>query len=363
MMYFCYSSVISHERELTWYFYWNNFWENFMKLSKFVLAVAFVALGTVGSLTPTTTTLAKNTKHSNHKVTICHATNSATNPYVQISVNYNSIVRGAGHNGHHGNGGVATSVDHAAQLKNSGQRWGDIIPALADHNYAGKNLTTEGQVVLDNGCKMPVAPATPVKPNKPSEPAQPTNPAQPHKPTTPNKPSKPGKQHGKVTLCHATNSAKKPYVRITVSTNAVTKAGHGNHDDAAVATSYQHAAELKATGQRWGDFIPAIPSLGYAGLNLAQGKHLLENNCKLAVVAGDSDDKPKTAPVVEADPEVESEAVVSDSAAYTEEPRQAIAALPVTGGMNSLLVLVAGLLTAGVAYLAGPVIRRLAKQA
>lgn len=35
---------------------------------------------------------------------------------------------------------------------------------------------------------------------------------------------------GKITICHRTGSAKKPYVEITVSVNATTE-GHGTHED------------------------------------------------------------------------------------------------------------------------------------
>jgi hypothetical protein len=84
------------------------------------------------------------------KITICHATSSAKNPYYEITVSVNGL------NGH-GN--------HAE----------DIIPVPAD------GCPASSQAVID----------------------------------------------GKITICHATSSAKKPYNEITVSINGVN--GHGNH--------------------------------------------------------------------------------------------------------------------------------------
>lgn len=342
-----------------------------MKLSNLVFASVFAAISTLGALAPATTTLANNSR--DHKVTICHATNSATNPYVSVTVDYNSIVRGPGHDGH--NGGVATSVAHATQMKNDKQRWGDIIPAIAEHNYAGKNLTTEGRTILANDCKFPTvvtpAPETPVTPEQPTNPTQPANPGKPETPGTPN-PGQPNRGNEKVTLCHATRSATNPYVSVTVSVNAVVNkngkvSGHGSHDTSVVATSYEHAAQIKKAGGRWGDVIPAIESRNYAGLNLTtEGQTLLNNDCRYVTVAGEVIEP--TVPVEQDDDVVlpEDDAPVADDqgrgtvevldSAHTNEPR--VAALPTTGGMNALLVLVAGVLAAGLTYASAPIARR-----
>ena len=84
------------------------------------------------------------------KITICHATSSATNPYNEITVSINGL------NGH-------------------GKHAGDIIPAPV------------------GGC--PTAPAVITG--------------------------------GKITICHATSSAKNPYNEITVSVNGLN--GHSKH--------------------------------------------------------------------------------------------------------------------------------------
>jgi hypothetical protein len=85
------------------------------------------------------------------KITICHATSSATNPFNEITVSVNGL------NGH-------------------GKHDGDIIPAPA------------------GGC-----PASPVV-----------------------------VKDGKITICHATSSAKNPYNEITISINGLN--GHAKHE-------------------------------------------------------------------------------------------------------------------------------------
>ena len=88
------------------------------------------------------------------KVTICHRTNSDTNPYVQISPSANGVLNG--HAKQHDDPFI-----WAPGLKASGQKWGDIIPAFG--SYPGLNLTnvggfdgkTTGQEILDNGCVVP----------------------------------------------------------------------------------------------------------------------------------------------------------------------------------------------------------------
>ena len=83
-----------------------------------------------------------------HKVTICHATDSYSNPYVAITVDYHSIVNG-GHGGHEG------PVFYPAIPKHT--KWGDIIPAFdfgPNAAYAGMNLTADGALIAANGCHL-----------------------------------------------------------------------------------------------------------------------------------------------------------------------------------------------------------------
>src|SRR5205823_2031066 len=91
-----------------------------------------------------------------HKVTLCHATSSVTNPYVEIAVDIASVSSfehdvTEGHGTHVGpifdpNGGKGQPA------------WGDIIPAFGPWqfgddtvNYAGMNVPA-GDAILANRC-------------------------------------------------------------------------------------------------------------------------------------------------------------------------------------------------------------------
>lgn len=91
------------------------------------------------------------------KVTVCHRTNSATNPYVEITISAMAVQShgGSGHNQHAGP--VATSIDHAQELKDQKIKWGDIIPPV-EGITSGLNWNAQGQAVHENGCR--VAPAS-----------------------------------------------------------------------------------------------------------------------------------------------------------------------------------------------------------
>ena len=79
------------------------------------------------------------------KVTVCHASDSQTNPYETNQPNKSADVQGHdGHNGPIWYPGITTS-------------WGDIIPPFyyIGGYYAGKNWTAEGQAIWNNGCNIP----------------------------------------------------------------------------------------------------------------------------------------------------------------------------------------------------------------
>jgi LPXTG-motif cell wall-anchored protein len=92
-----------------------------------------------------------------HKITLCHRTDSYSNPYVTESVDVASELF-EGHDGHNG------PVFFAAIPK--GTKWGDIIPAFdfgPGEQYGGKNVP-EGQAILDNDCVAPDAVTTTTTP-------------------------------------------------------------------------------------------------------------------------------------------------------------------------------------------------------
>ena len=86
-----------------------------------------------------------------HKVTICHATNSGTNPYVLIEVDYAAVdsAGGSDHMSHDWDG-----VVWYPGAKDEGVRWTDIIPPVEDVT-PGLGWTAEGQAIWNNGCEYP----------------------------------------------------------------------------------------------------------------------------------------------------------------------------------------------------------------
>jgi hypothetical protein len=76
------------------------------------------------------------------KVTICHRTNSRTNPYNEIRVSVESLIK----QGHLTHTGPIFSEDV--------EEWGDIIPPIPPDLPGGMNWP-EGQPVLNNSCEVP----------------------------------------------------------------------------------------------------------------------------------------------------------------------------------------------------------------
>jgi hypothetical protein len=112
-----------------------------------------------------------------HRITLCHATHSESNPYVTITVDVASV-KFEGHDSHEG------PVWYPG-AKADGVTWGDVIPAFgtADgypFDYPGKNVP-EGQSFLDNGCEYVGESPTPTTP----PPTSTTPPTTPPETTTP----------------------------------------------------------------------------------------------------------------------------------------------------------------------------------
>jgi hypothetical protein len=98
-----------------------------------------------------------NADQTDHKVTLCHATDSHTNPYVSVTVDYHAVVNG-GHGNHDG-----PVFDPSIQTK-----WGDIIPSFdfgPGAQYPGMNLDDSGQAILANGCSVLPGTTTTTGPN------------------------------------------------------------------------------------------------------------------------------------------------------------------------------------------------------
>lgn len=87
------------------------------------------------------------------RVTICHRTNSATNPYVAITVSAMAVKSHGDESGHAQHAGpVANSNEHAQELKDKKIKWGDIIPPV-EGITSGQNWTSENQAIHANGCQ------------------------------------------------------------------------------------------------------------------------------------------------------------------------------------------------------------------
>lgn len=92
-----------------------------------------------------------------HKHTICHRTRSATNPYVQITIDFHAVDGEL----------VEATSDHAERHEGpvfttgmtSGDAWGDIIPPFTTEDgdsFDGQNWE-EGAAIFENGCEIPTS--------------------------------------------------------------------------------------------------------------------------------------------------------------------------------------------------------------
>ena len=91
-------------------------------------------------------------KPGGHSITICHRTDSETNPYVRKTVDASSTDL----DGHEGHTGGLWYNGHPKEPK-----WGDIIPPTSDDGVIAvtpMNWTAMGQAMWNNGCASPFGP-------------------------------------------------------------------------------------------------------------------------------------------------------------------------------------------------------------
>merc|ERR1719498_2131883 len=111
------------------------------------------------------------------KVTLCHATDSRTNPYVTIEVSVNAVDAqnfDLDLNGHGEHTGLPFNPDY--HTKHNKEKWGDIIPAIVhpvsgEVLFAGLNNDDAGQAYLDSGCAAPTTNAPTPSPTPSPTPA------------------------------------------------------------------------------------------------------------------------------------------------------------------------------------------------
>lgn len=129
-------------------------------------ALIAVFLGIILMFTSATVPALASDNGVDHKVTICHRTNSEKNPYVEITVDKASVVGGHikvadGHDGHDG-------PIFAPGMKAGHDKWGDIIPNFeyvvegkkndpdTTGTYGGQNYTEAGKAILAAHCEVDV---------------------------------------------------------------------------------------------------------------------------------------------------------------------------------------------------------------
>ncbi len=115
-----------------------------------MLASVAAAAAAVAIISTVAVPIAANATQPNpdHKVTLCHATHSYSNPYVEISVDVAAVLNG-GHGNH-----VGPVFDPSLPKHDD---WGDIIASFdfgPGEQYAGMNLTPDGQAILNAGCDV-----------------------------------------------------------------------------------------------------------------------------------------------------------------------------------------------------------------
>lgn len=144
-----------------------------------------------------------------HKVTICHRTNSVTNPYVVITVDYSaadgSLVHDNGNGDHTIHLGPVFDWENPPPPPHNGDQWGDIIPPFswpgdANHaggSYPGMNWTDEGQAIYNEGDCDGAATATPTPTPSETETETPTpTPSETETPVATPTPTPEGSQAG-----------------------------------------------------------------------------------------------------------------------------------------------------------------------
>ena len=129
-------------------------------------AVSILLAGTVAAfVTALTIGPVSASPNTDHKVTLCHATASVSNPYVQITVGIPSV-KSFEHDLAEGHGTHVGPIFDPNGGKDQ-PPWGDIIPAFGPWQFGDDTLTyggmnvPAGDGILANGCEAPGPPPSP----------------------------------------------------------------------------------------------------------------------------------------------------------------------------------------------------------
>lgn len=145
-------------------------------MKRILAALGITSLVLLGAPAAATAVPAESHGGDGKMITICHATGSETNPYVEITISLNGL---------HGHGNDKHQLEEDIIPPNTG----NIVPG-------GQNWTADGRAIWDNGCVA-------------------------------NGNGNNNGDHKKITICHATGSSTNPYVVITISLNGLN--GHVGH--------------------------------------------------------------------------------------------------------------------------------------
>jgi hypothetical protein len=261
-------------------------------------SAAVVVTATDGTLTATSTVtfdittpiVINNTPapapEPDRKVTICHRTHSETNPYVRITVDYNSVNKKSGHQGHDEIYAGEHVFNPGIYKRAKDKLWGDIIPADPSglNRWQPLNMTTLGAqiyagtvagcpsfnpVTYYNSLREAGVPEKQIKAELAEIETEQAEALPSVKKTNTTELKYTGssakaleEENDKVTICHATNATTNPYRKITVSSSSITnKAGHSSHDDIYLTHHvYDASVNYPANKKDWGDIIPADPT-------------------------------------------------------------------------------------------------------
>jgi TolB protein len=162
------------------------------------------------------------------RITLCHATGSATNPYVEITVSYNAV-DGHGHEGHTGDiipapaGGCPQPTSPPTATRQPPREQITLCHATGSATNPYVLITVSYNAVDGHGHEGHAEDIIPAPADGCPKPPPPPVTSTPRPTETPRPPRE------RITLCHATGSATNPYVEITVSYNAVDGHGHEDH--------------------------------------------------------------------------------------------------------------------------------------
>jgi hypothetical protein len=121
-------------------------------------AFAIVTLA-IGALLPSLASADKVDSAAN--VTICHRTNSVTNPYEKITVAESSVNDPTSNSDHLSHLGPVFDRTASYPPPHNGDQWGDIVPPFDENGNARPDTTLtlnwpSGQAIFENGCVVPL---------------------------------------------------------------------------------------------------------------------------------------------------------------------------------------------------------------